>query len=346
MSDVEKTEPNNAELENSEQEINNLPTVFQMDLSQREEFLSQVGSFTQEQRRIFHRICDFFDPMLDYNRFVLHAGKDILFANNQIEILMKKIRNAHYGLLKFRNDQGELKPDRIIISNRDSKSFYKHLIEDEIQRLMLDDSRGFISLEEMEKLNFRLPFDLVETQYPDILSPQYVKKLKESEKIYTMPLKSGGGMLFTSHSLEFILEICYGKIKNALKNPTFISTVSRYMDLKISDIQKKQFSKDKGFWKKLCAEIIKNGDDIILRIKHLNHAVMQSAEMLQFYLINAETEEEKEREESKEKQLAIEELCLEILKKENFLMTPEEMLDLIDPYEKKWTGFKDLFMRP
>ena len=277
------SEEENTEQEQMEQESSNLPTVFQMDLSQREEFLSQVGSFTQEQRRIFHRICDFYDPMLDYNRFVLHAGKDILFANNQIEILLKKIRNAHYGLLKFKNDQGELKPDRIIITNRDSRDFYKHLIEDEIQRLMLDDSRGFISLEEMEKLNFRIPFDLVETQYPDVLSPQYIQKLKESDKIYTMPLKSGGAMLFTSHSMEFIVEICYVRIKNALKNPTFISTVSRYMDLKISDIQKKQFSRDKGFWKKLSAEIIRNKDDILLRIKHIksfSYAVFRDPSVL------------------------------------------------------------------
>ena len=337
------SEEENTVQEQNEQGTSDLPAVFQMDLSQREEFLSQVGSFTQEQRRIFHRICDFYDPMLDYNRFVLHAGKDILFANNQIEILMKKIRNAHYGLLKFKNDQGELKPDRIIITNRDSKPFYKHLIEDEIQRLMLDDSRGFISLEEMEKLNFRVPFDLVETQYPDVLSPQYVQKLKEDDKIYTMPLKSGGAMIFTSHSMEPIVEICYVRIKNALKNSTFISSVSRYMDLKISDIQKKQFSRDKGFWKNLSAEIIRNRDDLLLRIKHLSPSVMQSSEILQFYLVNAETEEEREREENKEKQLIIEEVCLEILKKENFLTTPEELLDLLTPYEKKWPGFKDLF---
>ena len=176
-----------SEKENEDFEKSDLPAVFQMDLSQREEFLSQVGSFTQEQRRIFHRICDFFDPMLDYNRFVLHAGKDILFANNQIEILMRKIRNAHYGLLKFKNDQGELKPDRIIITNRDSQGFYKHLIEDEIQRLTLDDSRSFLTLEEMEKGNFRIPYDLVETIYPESVSPQYITKVAEEDKIFLSP---------------------------------------------------------------------------------------------------------------------------------------------------------------
>ena len=329
--------------ENADQKKSNLPSVFQMDLSHREEFLSQVGSFTQEQRRIFHRICDFYDPMLEYNRFVLHAGKDILFANNQIEILMRKIRNAHYGLLKFRNDQGELKPDRIIISDRDSKAFYKHLIEDEIQRLMLDDARSYLSLIELEKGNFSIPYDIIDTIYPEAMSPRFVQKMREEEKIFSIPLKSGGALLSTSNSLEFIIEISHSKIKNALNSSTFISVLSRYMDLKISDIQKRQFSRDTAFWKSLSTEIVKNKEDLLLRIKHLNQSVIQSAEILHLYYINSETEEEKEREESKEKQAAIDDICMVILKKENFLVSPDDLLDILEPYEKKWTGFKDLF---
>ncbi|OQY34245.1 MAG: hypothetical protein B6241_05510 [Spirochaetaceae bacterium 4572_59] len=332
-----------SELESTDQEKVNLPTVFQMDLSQREEFLSQIGSFTQEQRRIFHRICDFFDPMLDYNRFVLHAGKDILFANNQIEILMRKIRTAHYGLLKFKNDQGELKPDRIIICNRDSNVFYLNVIEDEIQRMMLDNSQPFLSLDSMAKNMLKIPYDLVETIYPDSLSPLSFKNMKDDEKIITISLKTGGSILLSSASSEFLIEISRNKIKNALKNSSFISILSRYMEIKISDIQKKQFSRDMIFWKNASTQIVKNKDDLQLRIKHLSLSILQSAEILHFYLTNAEAEEEKEREESKEKHNAISEICMEILKKENLLVTAGELLDLLDPYEKKWLGFKDLF---
>ncbi len=320
-----------------------LPGVFQMDLSQREEFLSQVGSFTQEQRRIFHRICDFYDPMLDYNRFVLHAGKDILFANNQIEILMKKIKNAHYGLLKFKNNQGELKPDRIIITNRDSRIFYKNLIEDEIQRLMLEDSRPFLTLEEMEKANLRIPFDLVETIYPESISPRFIEEMKPQEKIFTMPLKTGGAVLVTSQSLEALVEISRKRINNALNNSSFIAAISRVMGLKISEIQKKQYTSDPGFWRNISSDILKHSDDLQLRIKHLSAAVFQSSEILNLFYVNREAEVEKEREENREKQEAIEEICMEILKKEDFLFTPEDLLDILSPYEEKWAGFKDLF---
>ena len=281
--------------------------------------------------------------MLDYNRFVLHAGKDILFANNQIEILMRKIRNAHYGLLKFKNDQGELKPDKIIITNRDSSSFYMNLVEDEIQRLMLDDSRSYLTLEEMEKANLRLPYDLVETIYPESLSPGYIEKAKSEEKIFTMPLKTGGAVLVTSHSLEALIEIARKKINTALNNSSFISAISRVMGLKISEIQKKQYTSDPGFWRSISSDILKNAEDLKLRIKHLSSSVFQSAEILHLFYINREAEAEKEREENREKQEAIDEICMEILKKDDFLFSPEDLLAVLDPYEEKWKGFKDLF---
>ena len=115
------------------------------------------------------------------------------------------------------------------------------------------------------------------------------------------------------------------------------------MGLKISEIQKKQYSSEVKFWKDIASEILKSAEDLQLRIKHLSIAVFQSAEILHLYYQNMETEEEKEREESREKQQAIDEICMEILKKEDFLYSPEDLLDLLEPYEKKWEGFKDLF---
>jgi len=341
-----KTDPgktmNNTPQENN-QDKSSLPSVYQMDLPKREEFLSQVGSFTQEQRRIFHRICDFFDPMLDYNRFVLHAGRDILFANNQIEILMKKIRNAHYGLLKFRNIDGELKPDRIVITDRDSRIFYQNLVEDEIQRILLDESRGLLSLDELDKMNIRIPFDMVETIYPEQLSPGFLQAAKEEGRIFTIPLKTGGSVVATSGSLETIVEVSRSRIKNSLNNASFISTVSRYMGLKISEIQKKQYTRERSFWMNCASEVLKNREDLQLRIKHISFTVFQYCEILHHFYNNSLAEEEKRREEEKAKQIAIDEVCMEILKKENFLVSPDELLKYLQPYEKKWPGFKDLF---
>ncbi|MDC7233362.1 MAG: hypothetical protein PQJ58_09015, partial [Spirochaetales bacterium] len=189
--------------ENTEvQEQKELPSVFQMDLPKREEFLSQVGSFTQEQRRIFHRICDFYDPFLDYNRFVLHAGKDILFANNQIEILMKKLKRAHYGLLEFKFIDGELKPSRIVVTNRDAVEFYNSLINDEIQRNLMDEGKPFLTMEEMEEQNLTVPFDYLESIGPEQLSPGFIRSNKNRAGVYTLKLKTGANLLLASGSLE------------------------------------------------------------------------------------------------------------------------------------------------
>ncbi|MDA3955882.1 hypothetical protein [Oceanispirochaeta sp.] len=325
------------------EETSKLPSVFQMDLQKREEFLSQVGSFTQEQRRIFHRICDFYDPVLDYNRFVLHAGKDILFANNQIEIMMRKIKNAHYGLLKFRLIDGELKADKIIVTNRDSREFYINLIEDEIQRNLMDDSRSFLKLPDLEEQNQRVPFDFVDTMHPESLSPSFIKLNKNEARIYTMPLKTGAPLLATSGSLGDLIELSQIRIKSYLNNTSFISIISRYMNIKISDIQRQLSGKDRSFWLNLATNIFQNKEDLQLRLKHLEDTLFQGSEIIFHYYTNCLKEEKQEREDNAAKYAALDEVCMEILQKENFLITDEDLIKILEPYAKKWEGFKEYF---
>ncbi len=325
------------------QEKDDLPAVFQMDLPKREEFLSQVGSFTQEQRRIFHRICDFYDPALDYNRFVLHAGKDILFANNQIEILMKKLKNAHYGLLQFHVHEGELKPEKIIISNRDSKEYYSALIDDEIQRILLDETRSFLTLDELEEMNQHVPFDMVETITPEVLAPKAFSAARGPNRILSLHLKHGVPLLLTGGSARTVIGIGQLRIRNALKNTSFITVMSRFMDNKISDIQKKMRTADRRFWLEISTKILQNREDLQLRFKYLESSLFQSAELLFHYYTNAVKQEEQERKDNAAKETAMEEVCMEILKKENFLVSDEELMRYLEPHEKKWPGFKDSF---
>lgn len=330
--------------ENSEnREQKELPSVFNMDLPKREEFLSQVGSFTQEQRRIFHRICDFYDPALDYNRFVLHAGKDILFANNQIEILMKKIKNAHYGLLQFKLLEGELKPNRIIICNRDSLEFYSSLIDDEIQRNLLDDNKPFLTMAELEEQNLSIPFDFVEATGPEALSPGFIKKNRGSVRIYSIPLKTGTTLITASGGLESLILQSRNRIRTYLNNTSFLSIVSRFMGIKISDIQKKMGGRDTPFWQGISTKILQNREDLQLRLKHLEPSLFHASEILHHYYKNSVREEENERKETAARDAALDDIVMGILRKENFLVSARELEKMIKPHAHKWDGFRELF---
>ncbi len=330
--------------ENTEvKETGELPAVFQMDLSKREGFLSQIGSFTQEQRRIFHRICDFYDPSLDYNRFVLHAGKDILFANNQIEVLMKKIRSAHYGLLKFQLLEGELKPNRIVLCDRDSIEFYNNIIEDEIQRILMEENRPFLTREELEEQNLAVPYEFIDTVGPETLSPGFIRGGAKQNKIYSIHLKTGVTLLTSSGSLEALISLSQNKIASNLHNTSFMTIVSRFMDVKISEIQKKMRTREPGFWFGLSTKVLQNREDLQLRMKHLEPSLFQSCEILYHYFKNSVAEEENERKENAAREAALEQVCQEIQRKDNFLVSPEELEKLLKPHIKRWDNFRELF---
>ncbi len=320
-----------------------LPAVFKMDLSEREEFLSQIGSFTQEQRRIFHKICEYYDPFLDYNRFLLHAGKDLLFSNNQIEVLMRKLRHSHCGLLLFKAEEGSLRPHRIVLCDRDSKAFYQALIDDEMQRISLEDSRAWLTEREFANVNKHVPAGLFEDISVDVLGPGFIEQGRNQKHLYRMNMKRKHRILVSSSSLDVLVESSRKRINNSLKSGSFMARISRLMDMKISFLQKKLFTREGQFWSELARNIMENQNDLQERFKFLYPSLFQSCEILVAFHRNALREEEEERMDKAEREAALEKLCMDILKNNEFLVSHDKLLAMLKPYEKRWGDFQEFF---
>ncbi|MDC7234267.1 MAG: hypothetical protein PQJ58_13625, partial [Spirochaetales bacterium] len=136
---------------------------------------------------------------------------------------------------------------------------------------------------------------------------------------------------------------CHRNLRSYLNNTSFISIVSRFMGIKISDIQTKVKTKDSRFWQGAATKILQNKEELQLRLKHLEPTLFHSSEILHHFYKNTASEEENERKENAARDAAIDEICMEILKKENFLVSADELDKMMKPHMKKWEGFKDLF---
>ncbi len=320
-----------------------MPAVFHMSPSERDKYLSQVGSFTQEQHRIFHRICDFLDPALDYSRFVLHAGEDFSFSDNQIESLMKKLRSARLGLLVYRAEKGSLKPHRIVLCDRDSREFYLALLDDEMQKIRLDDSLPWPTIHALAETGVHIPRDLIENISANALSPGFVEQGQKENQLYNIGLSEHQHILVPSSSLNILIEGSRARLLNSMKQGSFLEAMSRILNVKISELQKKVTGGGRHFWEKLTRSILENREGLQVRFKFLNPSFFQSCEILGIFQNNAVLEEENERKDKAEKEAAMEELCKIILQKDNFLVGDDEFLDLIKVHEKRWVDFKEYF---
>jgi len=328
-------------MENSNN-TSDIPEYFRMETYRREEFLAQIGSFTQVQYQLFHNICDFWNPVLDYNHFILKSSKSFLASNNQLELLMGKLKAAHVGLLQYRLVDGEIKAGRIILSDKDGMPFYYYLTEDLFVRHIFEKKHPFLTIKAFEDDGISLPSDLITPLESSMLSPGYAEK-SEGLKIIGINRKMKSPILFPLGMIKDFVSALINHIRSEMSSPNFMENASRISSLKISEIQKNLIKKEPDFWITICQKLIEHKEDLKLRLKGLDPLIFTSCQLLQTYFQNSIVEKKQQAIQEQEKQKAHQEIVNGFKEKEAS-WTPVRVLDeQLRVNEEKWEGFREEF---
>jgi len=319
------------------------PEFFRMESFRREEFLSQIGSFSQVQYQLFHNICDFWQPALDYNHFILKSSKSALAANNQLEILMNKLREAHVGLLQFDLVGGELKPGRIILADKESFHFYYYAAEDLLARNISESGHPFITLQTFEKTDLILPGTYITPLEPALLSPGFIGKTREDPVLYGLSRKNRSPLLIPSGKMDLFITSLINYLRRELESPNLMEHVSRISEKKISDIQKNITTRDPSFWISFCKCLLEQREDLKLRLKGLSPLIFTSAQLLYAFFYNSLTELKQKQQEETARQKSMLEIVSEIKDKETRWTSLHELDEGLKKGEEKWKGFREGF---
>ena len=320
-----------------------LPQYYRMESFRREEFLSQLGSFTQIQYQLFHNLCDFWSPVLDYNQFILKSSKSFLASNNQLELLMGKLKAAHIGLLQYTLVDGELKANRIILSDKNDFSFYYYLCEDLLARHIFNNKQPFITEKAFDDEGIDLPKDMITIMESRMLSPGFAETSKEKPAIIAVPRKLKDPLLIPSGMIEDYITALVTHIRQEMTNTSLMEHLSRITDQKISELQKGLTKREPAFWITICQSFTEHKEEMKLRFKRLNPLLFTSAQLLQTYFQNSLTEKKEALLEEQERMKAIEELIKEFQEKEAS-WSPITLLDeKLKEKEEQWEGFREEF---
>ena len=176
----------------------NIPSYFNLEPHKREEILAQIGSFSQVQYQIFHNICSFWEPALDYNKYILKTQKSTLIGKNQLELLFNKIQDARMGLLQYKLVEDELKPHRLILTEKDSLLFYYYTAEEILSRNFLESGHPFITLKSFDKYGLTLPEGFITALEPRLLGPGFHREVKSRKIIYGITRRNRSPILIPS----------------------------------------------------------------------------------------------------------------------------------------------------
>jgi hypothetical protein len=318
-----------------------MPEYFRADERKRQEFLSQVGTFSDEQRGIFNRLCDLFDPEISYSKAAVKTG--LSWENSPFKSLMARLQSGHCGLVKFIWKNQQLEPHEVILTDRQSIRFYYHFIESEMQKNFLDDTVPFVNQKALAESGYSIPESMIETLAPEGIKDRLFRDSQDQVRIYRLEGVGQKGILVTPYSIRTLISICRFKVRSVLANNLVLSTVSRYTGKKINDLEREVRTDDPMHWTALTEALLQNHEDFLIKHKNITKSTFTAAQIILFYVKNEVADATEQRKEDNRKRDVMREICKTLEKKENLLLSQQELNDLIEPQMKEWPDFKDQF---
>jgi len=320
-----------------------MPSYFRKDRVGRDEFLSQLGHFSEEHRALFNRLCDMWEPDMPYSKFFAKAGHEFLNADTTLHTLMVHLEKGNCGLISNTVRDGKLEKDRIILVDRDSPRFYYWLVENRWQSCLVSDRKSYPVLGDYQKLD-GFPEDLLQPLSLTEISGSFIMSHRVEVIMYALPGMDGKTLIVTPAVIPVMVEVSRFKIRANLADSPVQPVLARILGTVVSSLRGSLEKSDNQFWYKISDALISHRDDLLAKRANINPEIFIAAKILKNFTRNELEEAEKQREEEAEKREIIQGILLKISQKDDFLMTPGEFSEQFDPYKEKWPDLKAMFI--
>lgn len=322
--------------------LQRIPEYVNADSMRREEFLSQIGNFASEHRKIFQSLCENWEPGINYTRFVTMSSS-IRFVEKDLVNLMSRLKTAKCGMLKHKCNKGELKKNTIILTDMNDKSFYYHLVEDEIEISMLSSVHPMVTTATMQDQGVQIPETFLDVLTPRNISRDFFKKCKNDGSIFKIPTSGDEYFIATSDSLQPLISMCIKRIREALKNSTVMSYVAKLQSTALMELKKDMSSNSPGFWRKLTVSIIDAKEEILSKSRTVNNDFFSACELIRFFSENELKAQEKKRAEDLEMFDEMKTIAHSICHEDSFFLDQSELNLKLTKSIEKWPDFKEKF---
>lgn len=322
--------------------LQRLPEFVSSDSMRREEFLSQIGNFAPEHRKIFQSLCENWEPAINYNRFVTH-NSSIRFVEKDLLSLLSKLKSAKCGMLKNKCVNGELKKHAIILTDPSDKSFFYHLVDEETELSQLSTVQPMLTVDSLAEQGIHIPDEYVEMLTPRSISRSYFKECKNQGRIFKIPTSSDDYFLAVSGSLSSLVTMCIKRIREGLKNSNILSYVAKLQSKNLMELRKDMSTNDPNFWLKLTVTILDAKEEILQKSRIIGNDFFAGCEIIRYFSENEIKEMEQKRADELELFDEMKTLAHEISKEENYFVDQKDLNSKMEQSVQRWPDFKEKF---
>ncbi|MFW6364268.1 MAG: hypothetical protein ACOC0D_10525, partial [Spirochaeta sp.] len=320
-----------------ENQIYPVPDCVNLAEMEREEFLSQLGNFTPQERSIFHRLCKRWAPEIPYQRFLMNL--DIKNAAGDLNSLMTKLKKHRMGTITYRMEDGFRKPETIVLTPQDGVLFYMKTVDD-----------YYIQLQ--ETLSAPLPYESdVVSQYqqiPDehIRTIDYLDLLhivggnqEPYPCIYRIPVQDSDSIYATPTSAKWLIHAAVGKLRAFFSNPNYLEIAAKIQKSSLIEIKQQLGTRNPEFWRDLTSGLLAEEAAIKSnRSVRIGKRFFQICDFICRYVDSQLQLAEEQKKEREDRDLDMKSIAQAIKDDKEKLVDEQRMNHLIDGLKEKYGG--------
>lgn len=318
------------------------PAYIDLGDREREEFLSQRGNFTPDERTIFRELAGSWEPRIDYDRFIKRVRETGGAA--LVKSLMSKLYQARVGILRTKVIDGERRPVSLLLLEEGGFDFYFEALQEAFVNLNDSIVNPLPLASRLTEQGLEVPEGYVTTVDNEALAGCFKEKREEERKILGLNSLNGAVLLLPNNNLRTFINIAILKIRYYMSNTSLLESMAKYQDTSLMAIKQNLGGKEPSFWLNLTSTIVDKRKELqSSRNVSIDKDFYHAAYLLR-RLVTAQIEEAKERkQQQKERELDLETVAMTIKRSETPLLDQGEVNEIIDRSAEKYGDDRDSF---
>jgi len=320
-----------------------IPSYIFKSSAERGEFLSQLGHFDEEQKMMFNRLCDMWDPDIPYSKFLAKVDSEFSHAEPTLRQLMLGLEKGKSGAITLSVEDGKLVMDRISLAEHDSLRFWYWIVENSWQRCLASSLKEYPTLDGTHQYD-ALPRGILQPLALVEVTQSFIKNSINDLVVYVLPDLDGRKIVVTPPSIYLLIDLSRMKIRNDLAEGVIRSNLANLMGGVEREFDQQLTRNEHDFWQELTNFIILNQEDLMAKRSDLDVELYIAAKILNAVSLNEIKETERQREKELKKTKAIHAVLGKMANNSKLLLNRGEFDDQFVPYEKSWPDIRDFFL--
>ncbi len=313
-----------------------------MDEKEREEFLSDIGTFSPAEREVFHRLCNAWEPEIPYRRVSGGTASD----QNSLDRLIEKLRTRGYGLIRTSVEGRKSQKTAVVLTSRWDIRYCVTLLDEEILRILDGASQEFLTEPQLQTNGVTLPEDFVRPGDFDALARAYSEDFRTTPPILRLSGLNGITHLTTARFARRFVSAAIERVRAQCVNAPLLELLARIRDKSLTETRNVVGSKDPARWLELTKLLLDNQETIVAkRNVVVDEGLFQAAFLVHGFLVSEIADTKKRKKAADEKKADFAAIVQSVLEHESPLLSTDELAGIVQRVRIKYGTEFDAFSR-